>query len=513
MKNINKILVIIVLTITTFGCSDDYFDVDKPSQAQNFENLALKDMLTPSIYYTFRAQSSAATSIGMFSQHIGSAFTSLGPDNHLETTNEGVWNDLYLRSMLNVKQLEKKAILLNATHYKGISHVLLAINLGLATDSWGNIPYSEAFMGSENLTPKYDSQQAIYAEINNLLTLAISELAATDSSVFQPGSDDLVYNGSLTKWIKAAYSFRARYAMHLSEIQPNATTYNQVLSDAALGFSANTDDFQLVYNDRNLNPWYASQLGLNTGNAAYLISKQFISNLNGVNFPYSTITMDPRMLKIIDIRNYPNPTASSTNLDPNVVTNYKGTINGTGGKYTIAPSVAANAKIGIDFAYSRANSPVVISSYSELQFLIAEAEFLKNGGTTVSAGTTALGNTAYLNGIGANMDKLGVSGTDKVAYLSDTSINLGMSGLQLKNIMREKNTTLFLTTESFNDLRRYDFSTTVFPGLTLPINAPAINSGQWVRRLQYPTSEANTNPVNYSQNKQAVITSKVWWDL
>ncbi|GEM_PF-2442067 len=48
--------------------------------------------------------------------------------------------------------------------------------------------------------------------------------------------------------------------------------------------------------------------------------------------------------------------------------------------------------------------------------------------------------------------------------------------------MREKNSAQFLTTESFNDLRRYNFSTTVFPGLTLPTNAPAINVGQWVRR-------------------------------
>jgi hypothetical protein len=43
-----------------------------------------------------------------------------------------------------------------------------------------------------------------------------------------------------------------------------------------------------------------------------------------------------------------------------------------------------------------------------------------------------LGNTAYLNGISANMDKLEISDTNKAAYLADSSINLGMAGLHLK---------------------------------------------------------------------------------
>lgn len=518
MKYTYKIIAIVAISLTVFGCSNDYFDVDKPVTGLNFEDLALKDMLTPSIYYTFKAQTTAAQSIGMFSQHLANV-TATGADIHGETTADAVWNDLYLRSMSNLKQLEKKAILLNASHYKGISHVLLAINLGLATDSWGNVPYSQAFQGPDNFTPVYDSQQAIYVEINSLLTNAISELTATDASVFQPGADDLIYQGNLAKWTKAAYSYRARFAMHLSKVNGSVVTANKVLADLALGFTANGDDFQVTYNDRNLNPWYQTQLGLNTGNFLYLISKQFVSNLNGVNFPYTTITMDPRMQKIIDIRNYPNPTASATNPNPNDVTQYRGAINGSGGINTPAvvgpPAVAAkvaNTRIGIDFFYSRANSPVVLLSYSEVQFLKAEAEFLKAGGTTTSIGTTAAANTAYLAGIAANMDKVGVAAADKAAYLADVSINLGIAGLALKNIMREKFTTLFLTTEAFNDQKRYTFSTSVFPGLALPMNAAPANAGQWVRRLKYPPVELNTNPINFGLNIKTVVTP-TWWDL
>lgn len=514
MKKIYKIFAVFTLTIGLNSCSDSYFDVNTPSNSVEFKDLALKDMLAPTIYYTMRAQVTAAQDIDMFSQHIASAFAVQGADTQAEsTTGQAVWNDIYLRSMANLKQIETKANGLNATHYKGIAHVLMAINLGLATDSWGDVPYSQAFQSNANLTPTYDSQQSIYTEINNLLTTGITELGSTDASVFKPGADDLIYQGNVSKWIKAAYTLKARYAMHLSKKNGGATTATAVLANLANGISSNAEDFQLVYNERNLNPWYQSQLGLNTGNLSYYISKYFISNMNGVNFPYAVPgAMDPRMLKIIDIRNYPNPTASTTNPDPSVIANYKGSINGTGGKYTITPSVAANAKIGVDFFYSKATSPVVLISFAEAQFLRAEAEFLAAGGTSTSVGTSAAANTAYLAGIGANMDKLGVTTTQKATYLTDASVNLGVAGLRLKNIMREKFTALFLTTESYNDQRRYNFSTDVFPGLTLPQGTPPANGGAWVRRLQYPVTELNTNPVNYNLNKKSMITP-MWWDL
>jgi hypothetical protein len=498
MRKLNILLSIVTLSIFFIGCSKDYFDVDKPSNSEDYENLALKDILAPTIVFTFNAQIGAATNTEQFTQHLASAFTANGPDRHYETLADGVWSDLYLQAMTNIKILERKAIDKDAIHYKGIAHVLMAINLGLATDMWGNIPYSQAFQGQNNLYPAYDSQQAIYTEINSLLSNAIAELSATDSGIDQPGTDDLVYQGNIAKWIKAAYTFKARFALHLSKKNGGSTVAPQIISDLALGMAANTDDFQLVYNSRNLNPWYVSQLGLKTGNLSYYIGKYFISNMNGDNFPFSTAGyFDPRMYKLVDIRNYPDNT---TGADPDVVANYKGSIGGTGGRYTVTPSVAANARIGIDMFYSKAESPVVILSNSEAQFMKAEAEFLLAGGTTTSIGSSVAANAAYLAGIGFNMDKLGVTATQKAAYLAETSVNVGEGSLMLKHIMREKFTTLFLNYESFNDQRRYGFSTDVFPGLALPLNRPTIFGTNWVQRFRYPSVEANTNPDNYNAN-------------
>ena len=41
----------------------------------------------------------------------------------------------------------------------------MAANLGLATNSWGDVPFSEAFLGEENLFPTFDTQESVYQNI------------------------------------------------------------------------------------------------------------------------------------------------------------------------------------------------------------------------------------------------------------------------------------------------------------------------------------------------------------
>src|SRR5690606_4179436 len=41
----------------------------------------------------------------------------------------------------------------------GIAKVLKAFGFSVATDLWGEVPFSEALKGSENRTPAFDSQE------------------------------------------------------------------------------------------------------------------------------------------------------------------------------------------------------------------------------------------------------------------------------------------------------------------------------------------------------------------
>ena len=507
MKNIFKIVGVLTLAISIYSCSDSYFDVNTPSNTLSNEVIVMKDVLSPCIQYTMTAQFQASTNIAIVDQHITTIVQDRqGIDNHYLSTLDNYWSTVYTKALPNIKVLEEKSISTNSSHYLAIAKVLKAINIGTTTDIYGDVPYTEATLAGQNFTPKYDSQQTIYTDVIKLLDDAIVLFASPNTSTFAPGTEDLIYGGNsstqIARWIKAAYTFKARYQLHLSKVNGAVPTGNAVVASLAKGFTANTEDFQLNYNKVNTNPWYANQLGLFSGNVLYAISNQFISYMNGgTAFPFSTVAMDPRMPLLVDMRTYSS--AGITGTQPITAVGYIGTTNGTG--------TGSSAKIGTEFFYSNQSAPTVILSFAEAKFMEAEAQFLIAGGSATTTGANATAYAAYKAGIIANMTKLGVAAISQTAYLNDTSIDKGAGALELKDIMRQKFIALFLNPETFNDYRRYDFSANAFKGLTIPVNTDPINGGKWIRRFVYSTNERGSNATNYSANFKPMVTP-VWWD-
>ena len=118
-----------------------------------------------------------------------------------------VWNTIYTTMLMNAKVFTNKAVTKASPHNAGVGKVLTATTLGIATDVFGDMPYSDAFKGNENvLKPKFDTQEAIYGSINTLLDEAITDLSSTTNPIAVGG--DVVYAGNVTKWKKAAYSIK-----------------------------------------------------------------------------------------------------------------------------------------------------------------------------------------------------------------------------------------------------------------------------------------------------------------
>lgn len=493
----------LLLAISIYSCSDSYFDVNTPSNSVPDDKIAMKDVLSPCIQYTMSAQFNAASSIAQVDQHITTIVNDRqGIDNHYLSTLDGYWRIVYTQALPNIQVLEQKAVASNSSHYLGIAKVLKAINVGLTTDLYGDIPYSEATLGTTIKYPKYDSQQAVYTDIIKLLDEAIVLFSAPNTSTLAPGGEDLIYAGKIASWKKAAYTFKARFQLHLLKVNGASATASSVLASLANGFTSNSEDFQLKYNSININPWYSTQVGLFTGNVLYAISNHFISYMNGgAVYPFTTIAMDPRLPLLVDMRTY--NASGVTGTQPTLPAGYVGTTNGTG--------TSSAAKIGTQLYYSKIDSPLVYLSYSEAKFMEAEAQFLLAGGTATSTGTNAAAYAAYKAGIVANMDKIGVATADKNAYMADTSIDKGAASLELNDIMRQKFIALFLNPESFTDYRRYNFSTNAFKNLTIPVNTDPINEGKWIRRFVYSTNERGSNSENYSANYKPMI-APVWWD-
>ena len=140
----------------------------------------------------------------------------------------------------------------------GIAKVMEAYLIGTAADLWGDVPYSEAVDPVNHATPRYDDQAAIYAALQAVLDDGIKGLQG--STGVGPLANDLVYGGNKTKWLQLAHMLKARYYLHVAEV--DNTAYARALAEAQQGISTAANDY-LTYqgSDRNeSNYWYQFQI-------------------------------------------------------------------------------------------------------------------------------------------------------------------------------------------------------------------------------------------------------------
>jgi SusD/RagB-like outer membrane lipoprotein len=131
-------------------------------------------------------------------------------------------------------------------YLNAIAGINLAEYAFYTSDPNGAMPYSAAFQArySGNLTPVWDTQEALFDTLDTQLKSYVATLE-TQQPVQQNtgGANDLIYQGNVTNWIKAANSLRLRIAMRLMKQNPAqlTTVANEVLSDA-VGLIDNTGD-------------------------------------------------------------------------------------------------------------------------------------------------------------------------------------------------------------------------------------------------------------------------------
>jgi len=491
-NNIIKSILTLTLAFITVGCND-YLDVNTIPGEKTEGELGPKDLLAPVLKNTVLANYYAASVTSNYTQYFGS----YGYGASAESSFASAWNVIYTDILPNIGLIKEKVASSGAIHYGAIADIITAINMSTAVELWGDVVYSQATQPEVYPYPILDDGETVYFEALDLLNSAISALQATDNSGLVVGTEDMIYGGDLDKWLRAAYTFKAR--MQLKLMKNGGTSASDVLSSINNGFTSNADNFKLSYADApSNNPYYTiNVVQRSTSNFYYAPNDQLISLMNGSQYPFATITEDPRLTAMFVKETGVGVPAPST--DP-----WRGFLNGGTGESSDGNGGNTFYKDG--GYYTSASSPLILITYAEAMFIKAEAAFLANGGNTTSVGSTAESYAAYLAGIGAHMDMLGVSGG---AYLADASVAVGAGNLALNNIMREKYIAHFHSTETYNDFRRYNFSPDVFKGLAVRLGLPEDEYyGQWFRRGYYPENESNSN-TNITSDESSSVTS-IW---
>ena len=177
------------------------------------------------------------------------------------------WNGCYTGVLTNVRYIREAGP--DDKLLVGISKVVEAHAVGTLAILMGDVPYSEVVSDVED--PTFDSQVSVLAALTSLLDGAISDLGSASS---RPENYDIYYSGDKDKWLAAAYTLKARYALVQSDYAGALTAANNGISSSAgdMNFTPR-GDAAVTEGDKNL--FNAILSGSRTGdlgnNGSYLL--------------------------------------------------------------------------------------------------------------------------------------------------------------------------------------------------------------------------------------------------
>ena len=426
--------------------------------------------------------------------------------------NSDIYSMAYGHVMGPVNTIASKGTRGSAPDFWAIALILQVQAMDRVTDLYGPIPYSKVGQGS---TTPYDSQQGVYNLFFLQLDTAVANLHAYISK--NPGAKpfkkfDMIYGGDYTEWLKYANSLRLRLAMHLANIDPATAEAQAVkaLSDPG-GVLTTSSDNATISGFGYHNPiWW-----IGTSWTDLSVGASLTSYLNGYH--------DPRM---------PIMVAAATSPS------------GIAGQYV---GIRAGTPVGGKPMYNGYSTPnfntiqeftnMILMNAAEVWFLRAEA--------ALRGWTSENPQTDYEAGVATSMQQWGATPGN---YLSDNtstqanyvdpltpdanvpnaSIN-AMSTVHIAwnpNATKERNLERIITQkwiamfpcggdEAWTEYRRTGYPR-LFP-VVVNNSGGTISTALQIRRLQYPSSEYNSNS---DAVKAAVSTlggpdnggTPVWWD-
>ena len=387
-----------------------------------------------------------------------------GFDQYVNTEEDfnNVWNNLYAGTMENfqvIMDIEAANPGLYTT-YDAIAKILMAYTMGMSTDLWGDVPFEEAFKGNLNLTPAYDTQEDIYANIQQLLDEAITALTnepGDDADV--PDANDFIYGGDAGSWIALAHALKARHYIHLTGVDGNAAA--NALASIDNGGPVETAAFPFNTSVSGQSPWF-----------------QYIDQRDDIS--YSSTYSD--LYGLVDL--------SGNTLTPAIEPFMVGRDDPRWPVYNDINGDFGHWDVGYLGPFFQAeDAQIYFMTEHERKFIEAEARFL--------TGDAGGAQTAFTEAIQASMDFYGVDGTAYIASFGTLN-----AGTELQQIITEKWVANFLQYESWTDWRRTGFPT------ELVSNVPG---GEIPRRFIYPTNERLYNTQAINQNS-TLYAPRVWWD-
>lgn len=477
-KNIFVALSVAMLGFT--ACSEDTMDyINKdtlhpqpevvPAKLQLSEAIMRTGFSTVSGDFAFYLSSWTEQEFGTGNNQLMKAELRNSIEWSASSTFNNVWGGTY-GNLMSIQQMIDKvegdvAGAGSQVDILGMAQVLKAMNYGILTDMFGDIPCSEALKGAEILQPKLDAQKDVYAMVMTTLDAAIANLQkAADEGINNAESQDLAYGGNPSKWLAAAYGLKARYLIHQSAVDNNVYAAAEAAAAKAieLGFNGMLiSEFNGINCD---NPWSAFIFS-----RAYTASSATVANLMEAN-------NDPRLALYLN------------------------------GGEAYAPGNADAAKLSESPSYPRwfdlGSQPVHLLSQAEVYFILAEAQ-LRQGKEATEAFQNAVES--------AVADILTICGKD-ASVAEDYAESLGAATLQKLFEQKYLAQCVDEQVETFNDIRRCQAMGENWVKLTNPMNTQS-GLNRLPMRLPYGSDSVLNNPTIAEAYGDGyyIYSEPVWW--
>ena len=518
MKNkviYNLAAILTGLMLFSSGCTKDFEEINTNPNSPGIAQAAPDMLLTNAI----ESMTDRVHEI-FFGHEMGSCWVQhmakvQYPDEDRYVPRMGVinntWSSFYAASGFDVNILYNLAVDTENDSYKAVALILKSYIASVLTDEFGDIPYSEAWMGSGEtpiLSPVYDTQEAVYAVLLENLKTA-NELLSEDGPEI---GGDILFGGDLMAWKKFANSLRLRLLMRRSDrVAPTAdmtTIFGDPVTYPIL--ESNDDNVALAYlgSNPNNNPINENRKTRDD----HRVSNTIIDFLytEAPSPDYRVVVYAEMAANSGDWVGLPNGMTSADAL------NYLG--NG----------LAETSKIGRYF--SAAGAPGMLLSYAEVLFIKAEAaarDFIPGG--------HGLAANVYHDAIKASWDQYNANGSfaARLEVWRSTFVSWGMTTENIydyawQDFVDWGGTYDYVEADAIEQIATQKWVAMFDQGIqaafewrrtNYPVLTPAIagqNGGKIPVRAYYPSDEAGRNPTNLAAaivNQGADnLNTRVWWD-
>ncbi len=539
MKALIKIaLLFLVLGLGLWSCTKDFEEINTDPQGfTTASDGSIFNGLIQSMVLTGDEQMYINNEI-LYKQTQLAALTKEAWGNFTLGT-ESMWKNYYL-SLPGVRELEVRFSKMpesgEVTNMIAMLKIVMAYKTFKMTDIFGDIPFTYAgygFQDLEYLHPTYDSQEYIYKYLldelkwcdENIDIAAVTEEPFPTFSAFDP-----LFRGDMLQWQKLANSLRLRYALRMSEKEPELAgqiidsivengrpVYVGYSFTSYVGESACLWPARMGFRNESLNWSFREHKNLRMGsNVWHQMSKHDSTDGSGIFDPRAYIFFETNNAgKWVPYPQLPEPTTPASGGIP------YDTHRDQAGAYGIKGETNIYSPFDYFIVRDEDFMPIPLITGAEVHFILAEAYF-RGIGLPLNL---AQADIEYMNGINTSIEWwMGVADNSKLpssglAFPDMVQIPPSLGSISVLNVFgswnagSEEERLKFIYTQRWLDAFRQPWEAYALARRTMLTPREGDPIGHY--RMPYPPSEEEYNSVNWSD---AVARQggddpgiKIWW--